>query len=427
MPIFIEDSGGNGMSAIFITGGKPLSGSVRVHGAKNSALPILAASILGGKSVIGNCPDLSDVGSCIRILRHLGCRADYASGAVTVDTSGIGRYDIPEKLMREMRSSVVFLGAILSRAGEAVMSYPGGCDIGPRPIEMHLSALKQMGAVIREEGGNIYCKVKKLTGCDIHLPFPSVGATENTMLAAARAQGVTRIFNAAREPEISDLQAFLNTMGCRVTGAGSSTVIIEGVQTISGAEHDVIPDRIVTATLLSSAASAGGDITLTGANPTDAAAVISVLCDAGCEISCTDTEIRAKRAGKLRPMGRVMTMPYPGFPTDAQALIMAVACRAEGVTVFSEKIFQNRYQHAMELLRMGAEIQIEGDVAVVSGVKKLYGARVCSTDLRGGAALAVAALGAEGETELSGLEHIDRGYDKIEEMLGALGADIRRT
>ncbi|MCL2002506.1 MAG: UDP-N-acetylglucosamine 1-carboxyvinyltransferase [Oscillospiraceae bacterium] len=416
------------MSAIVITGGKPLSGSVRVQGAKNSALPILAASVLNaGQSVVGNCPDLSDVDSSIRILRHLGCAAERAGDTVTVNASGMNRFDIPESLMREMRSSVVFLGAILSRAGEAVMSYPGGCDIGPRPIDLHLSALRQMGAEICEEGGFLRCKVKEFTGCGIHLPLPSVGATENIMLAAARARGTTRIFNAAREPEIADLQNYLNAAGGRVSGAGSSTIDVEGVPELRGTEHRVIPDRIVTATLLSAAAAAGGEVTLTDACPLDASAVISVLTDAGCEITARGTELRASRRGTLRAMGRVRTMPHPGFPTDAQALVMAAACRADGVTVFSEKIFQNRYQHAMELLRMGADIQIEGEVAVVRGVPKLYGARVCSTDLRGGAALAVAALAAEGETELSGLEHIDRGYEKFEAMLAALGADIKRV
>jgi UDP-N-acetylglucosamine 1-carboxyvinyltransferase len=415
------------MSAIVITGGKPLSGSVRVQGAKNSVLPILAAALLGGgQSVIGNCPGLSDVDSSVRILRHLGCRAEHGSDTVTVEPAGMDRFDIPEKLMREMRSSVVFLGAILSRVGEAVMSYPGGCDLGPRPIDLHLSSLKQMGAEIREEGGFLYCKAKYFTGCDIHLPIPSVGATENIMLAASRAKGTTRIFNAAREPEILDLQTFINAMGGRMSGAGSSAIVIEGAEHLYGAEHTVIPDRVVTATLLSAAASAGGDVTLNDTCPADAAAVISVLARAGCEITAAETALRIRRSGTLRSMGRVITMPHPGFPTDAQAPVMAAACRADGVTVFSEKIFQNRYQHAMELMRMGADIQIAGDVAVVRGTAKLYGARVRSTDLRGGAALAVAALAAEGETELTGLEHIDRGYERLEDTLASLGAEIQR-
>ncbi|MDR0324556.1 MAG: UDP-N-acetylglucosamine 1-carboxyvinyltransferase [Oscillospiraceae bacterium] len=416
------------MSAIFITGGKPLYGSVRTQGAKNSVLPILAATILcGGPCVVHNCPDLLDVNTSIRILRHLGCPAKReGAGAVAADTAGMNRFDIPEGLMREMRSSVVFLGAILSRTGEAVMSYPGGCDLGPRPIDLHIAALRQMGAEIREEGGYLYCKAPKFTGCDIYLSTPSVGATENIMLAAARADGTTRILNAAREPEIGDLQDFLNAMGGRVTGAGSSTVTIEGVRRLSGAEHTVIPDRVAAATLLSAAALAGGDIAIGDTRPEDLATVLSVLAKAGCDISEDGREIRIRRDGALRPMGRICTMPHPGFPTDAQALVMAVACRAEGVTMFSERIFESRYRHVGELLRMGADIQVEGRVAVVRGVPKLYGARVCATDLRGGAALAVAALAAEGETELSGLQHIDRGYERLEDVLASLGADIER-
>ena len=415
------------MSAIYISGGKPLNGSVRVQGAKNSVLPILAATILSGEPcVIRNCPNLLDVGTSVRILQHLGCKAAYKDGVVTVDTAGMNRYDVPEDLMREMRSSVVFLGAILSRTGEAVMSYPGGCDLGSRPIDLHISSLKQMGADIREEGGFLICKAHRFTGCDICLPIPSVGATENIMLAAALARRTTRIFNAAHEPEIGDLQAFLNAMGGKVSGAGSSTVVIEGVRRLNGTEHQVIPDRIAAATLLTAVASAGGEIELTKARPDDLAILLSVLNEAGCTIQTDGTVIHAKRDGQLKPMGRVQTMPHPGFPTDAQALLMAVACRAEGVTVFCETIFDGRYRHVGELLRMGADIQVVERVAVVKGVKRLTGARVCSTDLRGGAALAVAALAAEGETALSGLNHIDRGYERFEENLASLGADIKR-
>jgi UDP-N-acetylglucosamine 1-carboxyvinyltransferase len=423
----MTESEETGMSAIYITGGKPLSGSVRVQGAKNSALPILAATILsGGICEIRNCPDLLDVRTSVRILRHLGCAAEARDGAVYADTSGMAKRDIPEKMMREMRSSMVFLGAILARAGEAVLSYPGGCEIGSRPIDLHLTALRKLGADICEEGGFIVCKAQRLTGSDIHLAFPSVGATENIMLAAAKARGTTRICNAAREPEIGDLQAFLNAMGGRVSGAGSSIVTVEGVRHLSGASHHVIPDRIAAATWLTAAASAGGDIMLTNARPEDMAAVISVLEKAGCDIQTEPSAIRVKREGKLHPAGHIRTMPHPGFPTDAQAPVMAALCGAGGVTVFSETIFEQRYRHVGELHRMGADIRVEGNVAVVQGVRKLYGARVCSTDLRGGAALAVAALAAEGETVLSGLKHIDRGYEKLEDTLAQLGAAIQR-
>ncbi|MDR0293534.1 MAG: UDP-N-acetylglucosamine 1-carboxyvinyltransferase [Oscillospiraceae bacterium] len=417
------------MSAFTITGGRPLRGAARVQGAKNSVLPILAATVLsGGPCVIHNCPDLLDVDSSVRILRYLGCGAEReSSSSVAVDTAGMSRHDIPDSMMREMRSSVVFLGAILSRAGEAVMSYPGGCDLGPRPIDLHLSSLRQMGADISEAGGFLICKAPRLTGCDIHLSTPSVGATENTMLAAARAHGTTRILNAAREPEIKDLQTFLNAMGGRVSGAGSSTVVIEGVRQLSGAEHTVIPDRIAAATLLTAVASAGGEILLENVWPEDLETVIAVMAEAGCGIRRDGTTLLARRDKALRAVGRVRTMPHPGFPTDAQAPVMAVTCHAEGTTVFSENVFEGRYRHVGELLRMGADIQVEGHVAVVCGVPKLCGAQVRATDLRGGAALVVAALAAEGETELSGLEHIDRGYEKLEDVLSALGADIKRV
>jgi UDP-N-acetylglucosamine 1-carboxyvinyltransferase len=424
----VKESEENGMSAILINGGKTLSGSVAVQGAKNSALPILAAALLAkGPCVIDNCPDLLDVDTTIRILQLLGCKSKRAGGSVETDTLGMNRTDVPDELMREMRSSVIFLGSILAVAGEAVISHPGGCPIGGRPIDIHLAAFRQMGVDIREEGMYFCCKAEKLKGADIHLPLPSVGATENIMLAACRAEGTTRIFNAAREPEIEDLQNFLNAMGARVYGAGKSTVIIEGVRRMRGARHTVIPDRIAAATLLTALASAGGDISLTRVQPSDLAPVISALREGGCEITSGEMSVRAKCGGRLRAMSQVLTMPHPGFPTDAQALVMAAACKAEGATIFRETIFESRYVHVDELRRLGADIVVDGRVAVVKGVEKLHGARVEATDLRGGAALAVAACGAEGETEITCTGHIDRGYEKLEETLAELGADARRA
>jgi UDP-N-acetylglucosamine 1-carboxyvinyltransferase len=418
----------NGMSAILINGGNPLSGAIRLQGAKNSSLPILAASLLAkGPCQINNCPDLLDIDISLEILSLLGCKAKRAGGAVVADTSGMNAYEIPDGLTRKMRSSIVFLGGILAMAGEAVISHPGGCQIGERPIDLHVSALKQMGVNIREEGVRLYCKADRLTGCDIHFHFPSVGATQNIMLAAARAKGTTRIFNAAMEPEIEDLQNFLNSMGARVRGAGCSVVIIEGVERMRGTEHTVIPDRIVASTLLASLAAAGGDISLTGARPDDLTPVISVLREAGCEITAERSSIRAKRTGRLRSMGQILTMPHPGFPTDAQALVMAASCTSQGATIFKETVFESRYTHVGELHRMGADIQVHGRVAVVQGVEKLYGAKVEATDLRAGAALATAALGAEGETEITCTGHIDRGYEKLEDMLASLGADAKRV
>lgn len=402
-----------------------MKGSIRVHGAKNSVLPILAATILSGKeSLIHNCPYLNDVDSSFRILRHLGCVVRRQESAVYIDSGPMSHYDIPDSLMREMRSSVVFLGAILGRCGQAVMSFPGGCELGPRPIDLHLQALRELGTDIVESNGNLLCKTEGLVGAEINLAFPSVGATENIMLAASAAQGVTRVTNAAREPEIEDLQNFLNAMGGHVTGAGTSTIIIEGQQTYRAAEHSIIPDRIVATTLMACVAIAGGDVLLESVEPAHLNAVLSILCEAGCEMDIRKDSLRIVRKKPLRSMRPMRTLPYPGFPTDTQAPIMAIATRAEGTTVFVENIFESRFRHVGELTRMGADIKVEGRVAVVCGVPRLYGARVHSTDLRGGAALVVAGLAAEGETVVTGLNHIDRGYESLHLMLSSLGADI---
>ena len=416
------------MSAYLVEGGNRLQGTAWVHGAKNSVLPILAATILcPGESVVHNCPDLSDVRASIAILEHLGCRVERAGDTVTVDASALTGRDVPDALMREMRSSVIFLGAILARLGEAVMSFPGGCELGPRPIDLHLAAIRSLGAQVREQGGELHCSAAGgLAGCEITFSIPSVGATENAMLCACGAEGVTVICNAAREPEIVDLQAFLRALGADVRGAGTSVITVRGKKPLHGGEHTVMPDRIVAATLLTAVAAAGGETELLGTDYRQLSTVTAVLTEAGCRIRSGSDSIHICREAPLRGVRPIRTAPYPGFPTDAQPPVMAALCRSRGTTVFVENMFESRYRHVDELCRMGARVRVEGRVAVVCGVEKLHGARLRAADLRGGAALVVAALGAEGVSRIEGLSHIDRGYHGLEDTLSGLGARIRR-
>lgn len=417
------------MSAYLVEGGNRLQGTARVHGAKNSVLPILAATILcPGESVVHNCPDLSDVRASIAILEHLGCRVERAGDTVTVDASALTGRDVPDALMREMRSSVIFLGAILARLGEAVMSFPGGCELGPRPIDLHLAAIRSLGAQVREQGGELHCSAAGgLAGCEITFSIPSVGATENAMLCACGAEGVTVICNAAREPEIVDLQAFLRALGADVRGAGTSVITVRGKKPLHGGEHTVMPDRIVAATLLTAVAAAGGEAELLGIDYRQLSTVTAVLTEAGCRIRSGSDSIHICREAPLRGVRPIRTAPYPGFPTDAQPPVMAALCRGTGTTVFVENMFESRYRHVDELSRMGADIRVEGKVAVVCGVERLHGAALQAADLRGGAALVVAALGAEGRSEITGLHHMDRGYYGLEDTLRGLGADIVRV
>lgn len=416
------------MSRLLIQGGNRLAGEVTIQGAKNSVLPVLAATILtGGEVELRRCPRLRDVEASIRILQALGCRAAWQGDNLAVDTSRMSGCAIPDALMREMRSSAIFLGAILARCGQAELSYPGGCELGPRPIDLHISGLRALGAEIDDTGGTLHCKAQKLTGREIVLGFPSVGATENLMLAACGAEGVTVLSNAAREPEIEDLQNFLNTCGGEVTGGGTSTVVIRGRRPLHGGTYTVIPDRIAAATYLCAAVSAGGDIFLRGAREAHLSTVTAALREAGCAITADSSGIACRCGGRLNAPRPIRTAPYPGFPTDAQAIVMAALLRCRGAAVFEENLFSSRYRHVDELARMGADIRTSGRVAVVLGVERLHGAAVRSTDLRGGAALCVAALTAEGETVVSDIAHIDRGYQSLEQDLTALGAEIRRA
>ena len=413
------------MSYITIQGGTPLRGETVVQGAKNSVLPILAAALLSGDVCrIEGCPHLSDVESAADILRYLGCAVAWDGGDLLVDSTSLTRCDIPQTLMRRMRSSVIFLGAILARCGWAELSYPGGCELGPRPIDLHLSALRALGADISDAGGTLRCRARKLTGCQLLLATPSVGATENAMLAACGAEGETVICNAAREPEIVDLQDFLCAMGAEVRGAGGSVITVTPKKPLHGCVHRVIPDRIVTATYLCAAAAAGGDITLRNTRHHHLSAVTTALQQAGCTVDCGEDYIRLQRGAPLQAVAPVRTAPYPGFPTDCQAILMAALLRSRGTTVFVENIFQSRYRHVPELIRMGADIRTEGRVAVVCGTERLHGADTVATDLRGGAALAVAGLAAEGVTTVQGVEHIHRGYEDLPAHLRALGAHI---
>ena len=415
------------MSELRITGGRRLSGEVYIHGAKNSVLPILAATVLvPGVSVIRNCPELSDVCASLAILEHLGCKTARQGNTVTVDASQLSGCKVPDALMREMRSSVIFLGAILARTGRAELNLPGGCELGPRPIDLHLAAMGQLGARVKLEPDGLHCTADGLTGTEINLALPSVGATENIMLAACGAKGTTVILNAAREPEIVDLQTFLNAVGGKVQGAGSSTIVIEGGHPFHGGEHTVMGDRIVAATYLTAAAAAGGDVTVRGVDWRQLSTVTAILREAGCGVYSDSDGVRLIADRPLNGVRPIHTAPYPGFPTDAQAPVMAALATAKGSTIFVEHIFDSRYRHVDELARMGANIRVEGRVAVVTGVKRLHGSTVQATDLRGGAALAVAALGAEGETVMAGLHHIDRGYERLEQDLNALGAQVVR-
>ncbi|MCL2107217.1 MAG: UDP-N-acetylglucosamine 1-carboxyvinyltransferase [Oscillospiraceae bacterium] len=417
------------MAQYIIQGGRRLEGEHWVQGAKNSALPILAAAAATkSQCVIHRCPALKDVDAALRILRWLGCGVRREGGTVTVDAAGLSHSRIPEVLMREMRSSIIFMGPLLSALGHAELSAPGGCEIGLRPINLHLEAMRALGAEIVDEGGRLSCSAAKgLHGGRYILSFPSVGATENMMIAAARARGTTTLTNAAREPEIVDLANFLNRCGANVRGAGEGVITIEGVESLHGAEHAVIPDRIAAVTMLSAAAITRGEILLRGAAPGHMDAVLSVLEQGGCRIRrAPDGEMHLRACARLRHFPTVRTMPYPGFPTDAQAAIMALACVAEGASMITETIFENRYNHVGELRRMGASIRVEDRVAVVEGVACLHGAGVEARDLRAGTALVVAGLAAEGRTRVRGVCHMERGCERFEEALAALGADINR-
>jgi len=415
------------VTRLVINGGNKMDGEIDVQGSKNAVLPILAATILcDGKNIIYNCPKLRDVDMTIEVLKNLGCIVKRNADCLEVDSSNISGYTIPDELMRQMRSSIIFLGAIIARFGKAEVSMPGGCEIGNRPIDLHLKSLRKLGVEITESHGFMHCKREKNISDNIHLDFPSVGATENIMLAACLTEGITIIENAAREPEIVDLERFLNRMGAKIKGAGSDTIVIEGVHKLYGVEHRIIPDRIVAATYLSCALSSGGTVSLKNADGGHMGAMINVLKDMGAKIYEDRNKIVVLSPKQLKSVGTIKTMPYPGFPTDIQSPFMALTTQAVGSSVFVENIFENRFRHIEELTRMGADIKADGRVAVVIGKSRLTGAKVTAPDLRGGAALVVAALAADGETEIENVKYIDRGYEAIEKVLSLCGVKIKR-
>ncbi len=417
------------MENLVICGGRRLSGEIDIQGAKNSALPILAATVLiKGESVIHNCPELSDIDAAIKILRHLGCKVKKENKTLTVDSREISCYNIPDDLMREMRSSIVFLGSVLGRTGKAVLSSPGGCDIGLRPIDLHLSSLRTLGIKIEEYHGSLVCtKDREIDGGVVSLSFPSVGATENIMLVCALSRGRTVILNAAREPEIKDLADFLNACGCKIEIGSHGTVVIEGAKALHECQHSVISDRIASLTFMSAVAASGGDVLLKKTDVSSYMSVIPIFQQMGCKVTTDNDTLRIKSDKRPMAVADIRTMPYPGFPTDAQAPLTAALSIARGTSVVVENIFENRFKHIPELQRMGAKIKTEGKVAIIDGTDRLYGAKVFCPDLRGGAALVVAGLCASGITAVEQIGHIDRGYECIEKSFSQLGADIKRV
>ena len=417
------------MDKILIHGGRPLSGSIKISGSKNSALPILAATLLTKEPcILHRVPDLSDTHYMLQILMHLGAQVERASGTVTVNAEKIESI-APYEVVRKMRASVCVLGPLLGRCKEATVSLPGGCVIGDRPIDLHLKGFEALGAAVRVEGGNVKVFAPKLTGAIVNLTGkfgPTVLGTDNVMMAAVLADGITVIEGAATEPEVVDLADFLNKMGAKIEGAGTRRLIIEGVKELHGAEHDVIPDRIEAGTFLVAGAIAGKGVTIKRVVRDHLSAVTDALTACGYQIQWAENSITVSPNGTTQPI-ELATEPYPGFPTDMQAQMCALLSTTDGISVITENIFPQRYMHVAELKRMGAHMQLEGATAVIQGVERLFGAPVMASDLRASAALVLAGLKAEGRTEVSRVYHIDRGYEHLDEKLSEIGAHIERV
>ncbi len=415
------------MEKIMVEKSPPLKGSVRISGAKNSALPILAASLLGTEDIIlEDVPELKDVEVMCEVLSTLGAKVEKLDkGTIKINSKDVNNYETKYELMSKMRASFLVMGPLLTRLGRTLTSLPGGCAIGTRPIDLHLKGFRALGATIDSDHGNIGAFADKLIGDKVYLDFPSVGATENIMMAAVLAQGETVIDNAAMEPEIVDLSNFLNKLGANVKGAGTSTIRIKGVEKLYGAKHSIIPDRIEAGTFMVAAAISGGDVLIQNVITSHIKPAIAKLKEAGCEIIETGDSVRVIAPKKLKPID-IKTLPYPGFPTDMQAQFMAMMSVTEGTNLAIETVFENRFMHAEELGRMGANITIDGRSAIIKGVKNLTAAQVKATDLRAGAALILAGLVSDGVTEIGNIYHIDRGYEDVEEKFSKLGAKIYR-
>ena len=417
------------MDKLSIRGGAALSGTVRISGAKNAALPILAGTLLASRPVtIGNVPHLKDVTTMLSLLQMMGAEVtvDERLG-VEIDASGVNRREAPYELVKTMRASILVLGPLVARFGEADVSLPGGCAIGARPVNLHVAGLQAMGADVTVEDGFIKARADRLRGAQIVFDTVTVTGTENLLMAAVLADGETILENAAREPEVTDLAKFLVAMGAKIEGAGSSTIVVEGVESLGGARHNVLPDRIETGTYLVAAAMTGGKVRAVDTAPETLEAVLIKLAEAGAHVTTGDDWIEVDMQGRRPQAIDLRTAPYPAFPTDMQAQFCAMNAVAEGVGTITETIFENRFQHVLEMQRMGADIQLEGHTAICTGVERLKAAPVMATDLRASAGLVLAGLAAEGDTLVDRIYHVDRGYERIEEKLRQLGASIQRV
>ncbi|GKX29074.1 UDP-N-acetylglucosamine 1-carboxyvinyltransferase [Vallitalea longa] len=414
------------MGKYIIEGGYSLSGEIKVQGSKNAVLPLLAATVLNeGKTYFHNCPKILDVYNMLNILTAIGCVIKWESDVLIIDSSVIKTHVIPEKYVQMMRSSIILLGSVLGRLKNVKISFPGGCSIGTRPIDLHLKALKQMNVDIKDRHGFIECSTNEIIGNKVSLDYPSVGATENIMLTAVLSEGITTINNAAKEPEIVELQDFLCKMGAKIEGAGTDTIVIKGVNKLNSVEYRIMPDRIVAGTYMCAVAAAGGEVLFKDVCKDHLNATITKINEMGCSVKEYEDSILIKAPIRLKSIDLIRTQPYPGFPTDMQAQLMSCLVSADGTSIIAETIFESRYKHVTELVKMGADIIIDGRIAVLKGVPRLNGAEVFAEDLRGGAALVLAGLGAEGKTIVNNASHILRGYENLDKDLSLLGAKIK--